>query len=118
MEKLEQERERNQLLDQTKEEALEAYQTAKEELHAQLQNVNQLTEKIKDLKSDLSERKKRWGQFREVIQNMTTVKFAEMLEMNRFEGDLEFDNESQTLDLCVSKRGSDKSQTKDMKALR
>ena len=118
MEKLEQERERNQLLDQTKEEALEAYQTAKEELHAQLQNVNQLKEKIKDLKSDLSERKKRWVQFREVIQNMTSVKFAEMLEMNRFEGDLEFDNESQTLDLCVSKRGSDKSQTKDMKALR
>ena len=53
-----------------------------------------------------------------VIQFKTVTKFAQMLEMNDFEGDLDFDDEKKTLDLCVSKKGKGKSQTKDMKALR
>ncbi|KAL7570169.1 hypothetical protein ACA910_020007 [Epithemia clementina (nom. ined.)] len=118
--KVEQEREKRRLLNESMEEAYQNYITAQEEIDSKSQEVEKLETTIKELKVDMTARKRRWKQFRKHLEKTTAIKFSELLGLNKYKGELTFDHDSSTLDLCVQKGGAsrvDASQTKDVKAL-
>ena len=118
--KVEQEKENRRLLGESMEEAYQAYIDAQADIDSKNQQVENLGQQIDELKNDMKARKKRWKQFRRYLENTTSLKFVEMLELNKYKGDLKFDHDAKSLDLCVQKGGAgpvDSSQTKDVKAL-
>lgn len=115
--KLEKEREKRKVRGESMEEAFQAYISAQEEIHGRNQEVESLAVKIASIEEDLKARNKRWKQFRRHLQDKTDIKFSEMLDLNKYTGKLDFNHETETLDLCVQKGGTEASQTKDVKAL-
>lgn len=117
-EKVEKERQTRRLLDESMEEAYQAYITAQEEIDIKTQEIESLDQQIKDLKDDMKARKRRWKQFRKHLEVATAIKFSEMLDLNKYSGDLEFNHDNKSLDLSVQKGGgSQAGASKDVKAL-
>lgn len=114
--KIEQERARRNVSGEDPAVAYEKFQTAKREYSNQRASIEATDENIEALKKDMKKRQKRWSQFRAHLSQTTGMKFNEMLQLNKYTGSLEFQHESQTLDLAVAK--SSQGETKDVKALR
>jgi len=114
--RFEEEKARAVTFDETKEEAYQAYRQAQDEMKEKTDSCASLGEKKDALEKDLKSRRKRWKQFRAYLKQTTAIKFSELLGLNYYSGDLEFDDQTESLDLKVSKGGT-QSQTKDVKAL-
>jgi structural maintenance of chromosomes protein 6 len=97
----------------------ERYSRAKADLAAKTDEVAETDSRIEELEKDVVLRRKRWRQFRKHLARSTGLKFDEMLTMNKYTGNLEFDDVNGTLGLSVQKNTSDShSESKDVKALR
>jgi hypothetical protein len=85
--------------------------------HEEVQN---LSTDIENMMDDLRIREKRHRDLRQKLKALTTYKFDELLSMNEYAGELQFDdgddNRAGTLDLVVTKGSG--GQTKDVKGLR
>jgi chromosome segregation ATPase len=116
---IEKEREKRSVSDEDPAVAYEKYKRAQNDLNAKVKQTEDLDKRIEELEKDMSQRRKRWHQFRKFLTRKTSDKFGEMLTMNDCSGDLEFDHEGKRLALAVQKGSSTAdTQTKDVKALR
>lgn len=81
-------------------------------------NITNIESNAGKLTEDLKERKKRWGQFRSHITEMTNIVFDEMLNKKGSCGEIEFNHDDHRLNLIVQKDNKDAaSQSSDVKAL-
>jgi structural maintenance of chromosomes protein 6 len=118
-EKIKSERQRREMSNEDPAVAYEKYARAKTDLDSKMKQIEEIETKVTEMELDLQARRRRWRQFRKHLEQTTCVKFNEMLSLNKYNGDLEFNHESGTLDLIVNKDGANsETQTKDVKALR
>ena len=66
-----------------------------------MNQIKELENKIEDLTDDMRKRKSKWKKFRSYLTHSTSIKFDEMLGLNKYSGDLVFDHENNALDLAV-----------------
>lgn len=104
--KLDEERKKRRLTDEDPTEAYEKYIAAKEAVMAQMASLEHLQNTIEQLESDLKTRRKRWKHFRKHLEHKTSEKFQELLLMNKYTGDLEFDHDQRYLNLSVQKQNA------------
>lgn len=116
--KIEKERERQKLNEEDPVEAYQRWNEAKEACSKKLDDLANLEETIKDHGQDLKLRRRLWRKFRSYLGQKTGEKFQELLLMNKYTGDLNFDHDSKQLTLNVRKQNSAASQTSDVKGLR
>jgi len=117
-EKIEHEKQRRQIAKDDPTVAYEKYVRALSDLMNQKEHVQESEVKIADLRSDLNKRVKRWKAMQRHLEDYTAIKFNELLSLNQFSGNVEFDHEAETLDLLVSRGESKGSRNKDVKSLR
>jgi chromosome segregation ATPase len=116
---LKQEMERRKVSREDPHVVFEKYVKAKKDLMAKTSQVDATKATIAAMQSDIRNRKRRWEQFRRHLSKVTDQKFGEMLTMNQYSGDLEFNHENGHLELAVQKNSSHApTDTKDVKALR
>jgi len=116
--KIEQEKVRRNMSESDPAVARDKYYRAKKDLDSKMEQINTIDGNCKNLRKDLSSRKKRWRQFRGHIAEMTNLGFDEFLNKKGSAGEVVFDHDDGKLDLIVQKDSSDShSQTKDVKAL-
>ncbi|CAJ1965880.1 unnamed protein product [Cylindrotheca closterium] len=117
-ERLQTERERRNAMNEDPIEAYEKYIRAQKLLESKMEQIKEIDETSKNLKSDWNKRKQRWRQFRQHIALTTDGKFNEILNDKGSSGTVEFNHKDATLNLCVQKDATDaNSQQKDVKAL-
>jgi len=117
-ERLLSERERRNAMNEDPIEAYEKYIRAQKQLDSKLEQIKEIDETSKNLKSDWKKRKQRWRQFRQHIALTTDGNFNEILNDKGSSGTVEFNHKYNTLNLCVQKDATDaNSQQKDVKAL-
>lgn len=117
--KIKEERKKRKVTQEDPAEAYEKYMRAKTEVDGKTKQIHKIERKCDELRHDMKERKKRWKQLRGHLDRTTTIKFDEMLRLNKYSGSLDFSHKTNTLDLIVQKdNATAASQTKDVKALR
>lgn len=116
--KIQQEKERRSVAGEDPMVARDKYLKAKEAFLKKSQQVEVNEKRVEEMTQDCSHRQKRWRKFRARLATLTTIKFGEMLTLNKYSGELDFDVEEGTLDLSVRKGTTDNAQgSKDVKAL-
>ena len=104
----------------TKEDPAVAYEKwirAKDDYENKKANSNGIEDMIDSSKNDLDKRDSLWRKLRGYLERNTAMKFDSLLEMNGYEGTVQFDHDSGALDLQVSKE-SEGGRNKDVKSLR
>lgn len=116
--KIENERENRKLNDEDETEAYQKWTEAKRLCSEKLDELSKIDDTISDYSDDLKRRRKLWKKFRSYLGDKTGEKFQELLLMNKYAGDLNFDHEAKQLTLNVRKQSSAASQSNDVKGLR
>lgn len=118
LKKIEQEKQRRNMIESDPAVARDKYFRAKKDLDSKMEQINAIERNTTALKKDLHDRKKRWRQFRGHIAELTNLGFDTFLNKKGSAGEVEFDHEAKQLNLIVQKSNTDAhSQTKDVKAL-
>jgi chromosome segregation ATPase len=116
--KIEHEKKRKAMSNEDPAIAYEKYLRAKTDLDAKMKQIDEIEIKVTEMQEDMKIRRKRWRQFRKHLEGVTSMMFNEFLTMNKYNGDLIFNHETETLDLQVQKDSATAAtQTKDVKAL-
>lgn len=118
MKKIEQEKERRNMVESDPAVARDKYFRAKKDCDSKMEQINSIERNCKALTKDLRARKNRWRQFRAHIAEMTNLGFDEFLNKKGSAGEVEFDHDDGILDIKFQKDNKDESsQSKDVKAL-
>jgi chromosome segregation ATPase len=119
VEKIEKERARRNVSREDRSVVYERYVRARADLNAKMKVMDEVDEKIQEMEKDVTQRRKRWQQFRKQLAKTIGIKFGQMLTMNKYNGTIEFNHQTRTLDLAVQKDNAEnESNSKDVKALR
>lgn len=116
--KIVEEKKRRCLTESDPDVAYEKYMRANKNLKSKTDAIEEINGNIENLTHDMKDRRRRWKQFRSHIVVMTNSSFDEMLQKKGSAGELEFNHEEGSLNLCVQKNNHDESsQTNDVKSL-
>lgn len=94
------------------------YLQARMELQNETDEIGKLEEKLQWFEDDIGARRAEWKDQRKNLVKKTSLAFGNMLGFTQYSGSLNFDHNSGTLQLQVSKNSAAQSQSNDVKALR
>ena len=82
-----------------------------------VKKVQDIEEHVRDLTNDINKRQQLWVEFLTHLKGATATQFDQMLRINNYTGELNFDDVSKTLDLNVHKGERRDARKNDVKGL-